>query len=187
MSVSFEDESLGLMVRGPKLIPNSALYTKIAVYTPEITQAILSEHPRIVSKWLELLHKQYVDSKRSCEAEGDPTACFNISLYQEFERHFATWQDGGLIAIELPDGTAVRIRNNVLSSPAIGTSKLGPNTIPDSSYTCNRCSAVFKSLDEFEKHLKQEKDVKPMDKEKKDNADSTKNIPPNPIWWTTTD
>lgn len=78
---------------------------------------------------------------------------------------------------------AIRIRNNLLSSPAIGTPTLGP----DSSYTCNRCFAVFKSLDEFEKHLKQEKDVKPMDKGKKDNADEGKNIPPNPIWWTTTE
>ena len=183
MSVSFEDDSLGLMVRGPRLVPNSALYTKIAVYTPEITQAILSEHPEIISKWLGCLHKQYVDSKRSCEAEGDPTACFNIPLYEEFERHYSTWQDGGLIAIELPDGMAVRIRNNLLSSPAIGTPKLGP----DSSHTCNKCFAVFNNLDEFEKHLKQEKDVRPMDKGKKDNADEGKNIPPNPIWWTTTE
>lgn len=64
------------------------LHTKIAVYTPEIAQAILSEHPEIVDKWLEQLHRQCVDSKRSCEAEHDPTACFNTSLYEEFERHY---------------------------------------------------------------------------------------------------
>lgn len=189
MSVSFEDESLGLIVRGPRLIPNSALYTKIAVYTPEITQAILSEHPEIVGKWLERLHKQYVGLKRSCETEDDPTACFNISLYEEFERHYATWQDGGLIAIELLDGTAIGIRNNkyVLSSQAIGTSKLAPDISPKSSYTCTRCFAVFKNLDEFEKHLKQEKDVKPTDRGKKGERDESRKIPPNPIWWTTAD
>ena len=190
MSVSFEDESLGLMVRGPKLIPNNGLYTKIAVYTPEITQAILSEHPEIVGKWLERLHKQYVDSKRSCETENDPTACFNISLYEEFERHYATWQDGGLITIELPDGTAIGIRNNkyVLTSQATGTSKPGHDISLESSssYTCTKCFAVFKNLDEFEKHLKQEKDVKPTDRGKGD-RDKNKKIPPNPIWWTTAD
>ena len=190
MSVSFEDESLGLMVRGPKLIPNNGLYTKIAVYTPEITQAILSEHPEIVGKWLERLHKQYVDSKRSCETEDDPTACFNISLYEEFEMHYATWQDGGLITIELPDGTAIRIRNNkyVLTSQATGTSKPGHDISLESSssYTCTKCFAVFKNLDEFEKHLKQEKDVKSTDRGQNDRSESRK-IPPNPIWWTTAD
>ena len=189
MSASFEDGSLGLVVRGSRLIPNNALFTKIAVYTPEITQAILSEHPELVGKWLERLHKQYVDSKRSCETEDNPTACFNISLYDEFERHYATWQDGGLITIELSEGTAIRIRNNkyALTSQAIGTSKPGSDIGESSSYTCTKCFAVFKNLDEFEKHLKQEKDVKPMDKGRSDRDESRKKIPPNPIWWTTAD
>lgn len=78
------------------------------------------------------------------------------------------------MAIELADGTAIRVRNNksFLSSPAIGTSKLGSTINPESfSYICNRCFAVFKNLDEFERHLKQEKDVKPIDRAKKSDRD----------------
>lgn len=192
MSAAFEDEGLGLMVRGSLIIPNSALHTKIAVYTPEISQAILSEHPEIVSKWLGRLHKQYVDSKRSCEAENDPAACFNISLYEEFERHYSAWQDGGLVTIALPDGSAISVRNSksVMQSPG-GPSEPGSAVSPELSYTCNRCLAVFKDLDEFERHLKLERNARPTDRaEEKTDASNTarsRKISLNSPWWTTTD
>jgi hypothetical protein len=189
-SAPFEDESLGLMVRGPKIVPNSALHTKIAIYTPEIAEAILSEHSEIISKWLERLHKQYVDAKRACEAENDPAACFNISLYDEFERHYAAWQDGGLVAIELPDGTAVRVRNvkSGLSTLAAGTSKAGQATSSKSSFVCHRCLAVFETLDQLEKHLKQEKEAKQQDTAKgTDVVERGKKVSLNSPWWTAAD
>ncbi len=56
MSHIFEDKSLGLSLRGYCVVPNSALETKIAIYTPEIVQSILLEHPEIVDRWLKELH-----------------------------------------------------------------------------------------------------------------------------------
>jgi hypothetical protein len=190
MSASFEDESLGLMVRGPKIVPNSALHTKIAVYTPEIAEAILSEHPEIISKWLDRLHRQYVDAKRACEAENDPAACFNISLYEEFERHYAAWQDGGLVAIELADGAAVRVRNVKSGlSIAAGTSKAGQTTSSgSSSFVCHSCLAVFDTLEQLEKHLKQEREAKRPDTAREsDNVERGKKVSLNSPWWTAAD
>ena len=45
MTNVFGDESLGLKLKGYRLVPNEALETKIGVYTLEIAQSILSEHP----------------------------------------------------------------------------------------------------------------------------------------------
>jgi len=107
-----EDESLGLMPKGYRIVANNALMTKIAVYTADVVQTILSEHPEVLDKWLKRLHEEFVSSKKSCEMEHDPVACFNISVYEEAEKRYKTWEDGGLVVIDLPDGTAIRVRNH---------------------------------------------------------------------------
>ncbi|MEO9363211.1 MAG: hypothetical protein ABI348_04850 [Nitrososphaera sp.] len=95
MSTAFDDSRLGLVLKGYDLVPNAALETMIAVYTLEVAQTVLDEHPKIVDAWLEKVHKEYLEKMRSCEFEQDPVACFNVSLYEEFEKNFKSWQDGG--------------------------------------------------------------------------------------------
>ena len=104
-----KDESLALLLRGYDLIPNSLLVTKIAVYTPEIIESILTEHPEIVDRWLQKLHKEYIENKKICDFDNDPTACFNLGVYEEFERNLKSWEEGGLIKIILPGSKAIRI------------------------------------------------------------------------------
>jgi hypothetical protein len=108
-----EDESLGLMLKDYRIVANSALMTKIAVYTPYVIETILSEHHEVLDKWLKKLHNEFVSSKKSCELEHDPVACFNISIYEEAEKRYNTWKDGGLVVIDLPDGAAIRVRNTL--------------------------------------------------------------------------
>lgn len=116
MANAFEDESLGLKLKGYSLVPNDALETKIAIYTPEIVQSILSEHPEILDRWLQSLHTEYISKKKLCDFENDPVACFTLSVYEEFEKHFKSWQDGGIIAITLPQDRAIRISKRPLIS-----------------------------------------------------------------------
>jgi hypothetical protein len=103
------DESLALLLRGYDLIPNSPLVTKIAVYTPEIVETILTQHPEIVDRWLQKLHKEYIDNKKTCNFDNDPTACFNLGVYEEFEKTLKSWEEGGLIKIMLPESKVIRI------------------------------------------------------------------------------
>lgn len=181
MVQAFEDESLGLVLKGYNLLPNSALETKVAVYTPEIVQVILSEHPEIVDKWLQKLHKEYIASRKSCDFENDPVACFNVTAYEEFEKHFKAWEDGGLIAISLSRDRAIRVRKTPLIS-------IAPSKDANDYLVCDKCQAAFADLGEFEKHYRQEIDaVKSIEKKKqeKKKEDSYRDIPPNPIWWLT--
>src|SRR6059036_2360384 len=148
MRNAFEDESLGLKLKGYGLAANAALETKIAIYTPEIVQSILSEHPEIIDRWLQNLHSEYISKKKSCDFENDPVACFTLSTYEEFERHFKSWQDGGIIAITLPHDTVIRISKKPLISVAADSRA--------SYLVCNKCQASFTDFDEFEKHRRQE-------------------------------
>ncbi len=107
---------LGLKLKGYGLVPNDALETKIAIYTPEIVQSILSEHPEILDRRLQNLHTEYISKKKLCDFENDPVACFTLSVYEEFEKHFKSWQDGGIIAITLPQDRAIRISKRPLIS-----------------------------------------------------------------------
>ena len=116
MSNAFVDDSLGLVLKGYRLVPNGALETKIAIYTPEIVQSILSEHPDIIDRWLQDLHREYINKKKSCDFENDPVACFSLSVYEEFEKHYKSWQDGGIIAISLPQDRVIRISKSPLFS-----------------------------------------------------------------------
>jgi hypothetical protein len=172
---AFDDESLGLKLKGYSLAANSALETKIAIYTPEIVQSILSEHPEIVDRWLQNLHSEYISKKKSCDFENDPVACFTLSAYEEFERHFKSWQDGGIIAIALPHDRVIRISKKPLISVAVDSKA--------SYLVCNKCQASFTDLDEFEKHRRQENEAKPV--EKKNVTEKDDYVPPDPIWWIT--
>lgn len=175
MTNAFEDGSLGLKLKGYSLVPNDALETKIAIYTPEIVQSILSEHPEIIDRWLQGLHAEYISKKKLCDFENDPVACFTLSVYEEFEKHFKSWQDGGIIAITLPQDRVIRISKRPLIS-VVTDSKV-------SYLVCNKCLASFKDLDEFEKHCKQENELKPANA---NNQGKQEDIAPNPIWWFTT-
>jgi hypothetical protein len=109
MDEILNDESLALILRGYDLAPNSSLATKIAIYTPEIMETILTQHPKIMDKWLQKLHKEYIDTKKICDFENDPTACFNLGTYEEFEKNLKSWEEGGLIKITLPANKVIRI------------------------------------------------------------------------------
>lgn len=172
MTGPFEDGSLGLKLKGYDLVPNDALETKIAIYTSEIVQSILSEQPDIVDRWLQDLHSEYISKKKSCDFENDPVACFTLSAYEEFEKHFKSWQDGGIIAITLPQDRVIRISKKPLVSIAAGSKT--------SYLVCNKCLASFADLDEFERHCRQENEAKPMEKKSLEKRDD---VPPNPIWW----
>lgn len=116
MGNAFEDKSLGLKLKGYILVPNDALQTKIAIYTPEIVQSILLEHPEIVDNWLQDLHFEYINQKKLCDFDSDPVACFTVSVYEEFEKHYKSWQDGGIIAIALPQRKVINISKKPLIS-----------------------------------------------------------------------
>lgn len=170
MSSAFEDSSLGLKLKGYSIVPNDALETKIAIYTPEIVESILSEHPDLVDRWLQKLHGEYIRNKKSCDFENDPVACFTLSVYEQFEKHFKSWQDGGLIAISLPRGRTVRITQKPLVS-----------IVSSSGYlVCAKCTASFTSLEEYEKHSRME-EAKLVDK--KQQKDSYGNAAPAPARW----
>jgi hypothetical protein len=169
---AFDDGLLGLKLKGYGLAPNGALETKIAIYTPEIVQSILSEHPGIVDRWLQNLHTEYISKKKSCDFENDPVACFTLSAYEEFEKHFKSWQDGGIIAITLPHDRVIRISKRPLVTITADSKT--------SYLVCNKCLASFTDLDEFEKHCRQENEAKPVEKKTPEKYD---NVAPNPIWW----
>lgn len=152
MSKPLEDDRLGLELKGYDLVPNAALETTIAIYTPEIVQTILREHPRIVERWLEKIHRDYIEKRRSCEFEQDPVACFNLSPYEEFERHFKSWQDGGIVTIHLPRNRTVRLSKK----PLFSSSPLDENRSSIDRHVCDICLAIFARLDELEKHYEQE-------------------------------
>lgn len=166
MSSAFEDGSLGLKLKGYSIVPNDALETKIAIYTPEIVESILLEHPHLVDRWLQKLHTEYIQNKKSCDFENDPVACFTLSVYEQFEKHFKSWQDGGLIAISLPHGRIVRVTQKPLVS-----------IVSNSGYlVCDKCATSFTSLEEYEKHSRME-EAKLMDKKNQQKVSYEKATP----------
>lgn len=174
MTNAFEDELLGLKLKGYGLVPNGALETKIAIYTPEIVQSILSEHPEIIDRWLQNLYSEYISKKKSCDFDNDPVACFTLSAYEEFEKHFKSWQDGGIITIVLPRDIVIRVSKKPLISIM---------TDSKTSYlVCSKCFASFTDPDEFEKHCRKENEAKPMEIKSQKKNDY---YPPSSIWWVT--
>ncbi len=146
MSQAFEDRSLGLKLKGYSIVPSDALETKIAIYTPEIVQSILSEHPEIVDGWLLNIHEEYIAKKKLCEFDNDPVACFNLSLYEEFEKHLKSWNDGGMITISLPGDKTIRVSKK----PLISFTKLSAAEI------CDVCKLSFGSVKELVKHYQEQ-------------------------------
>jgi hypothetical protein len=169
MNTAFEDDALGLRLKGYALVPNEFLETKIGIYTSEIVEAILQEHPQIVDKWLKRLHLEYISKKKQCDFDNDPVACFTLSAYEHYEKNFLSWDNGGLIAITLPRGKVIRVSKRPLITVATG-----------GTYSCTKCMTSFTDLDEYQKHLREEevkvktrpKDVGPYDQ-----------VPMNTVGW----
>ena len=168
MPSAFEDDALGLALKGYSIVPNDALETKIAIYTPEIVESILLENPELVDRWLQKLHAQYISNKKSCDFENDPVACFTLSVYEQFEKHFKSWNDGGLIAITLPRARTIRITKQPLIS-----------IVSDSGHlVCSHCSASFTNLDDFDRHRRYEDAANSSEKH-----GQAKESPPNSVRW----
>jgi hypothetical protein len=184
------DSSCGLDIRGYKLVPNDALLIKIAVYTPEIVKAILSDHLEIVDMWLSKLHERYLTLKKSCEFDSNPVACFNIPPLEQFETHFQVWKEGGIITISIKGGEAIRIRNEKREekkTPAAASS-LVPNESLNPRFTCSMCSSTFSDSEEYYRHrLREIETAKNRQNQPYKTAEMEftreKDIPPNPIWW----
>lgn len=171
MASAFEDDALGLKLKGYSIVPNEFLETKIGIYTPEIVETILMEHPEVMDGWLEKLHAEYVSKKRQCDFDNDPVACFTLSAYEIYEKSFKSWADGGLIAITLPRGRVIRVSKKPLITMAAGTENL----------MCVKCLATFTSHDEYERHCKEEGEMKVQVVQKP--AQYYDYHVPNPIWW----
>jgi hypothetical protein len=105
VSETLKDNSLGLVLRGYDLVPNASLATKIAVYTPEVVETILTEHPEIIDQWLQKLHREYINNKKICD-------------FEVFERNLKSWEEGGFIKIMLPVKKAIRVSKSPIFSLA---------------------------------------------------------------------
>ncbi len=183
------DSSCGLDVRGYKLLPNDALLTKIAVYTPEIIEAILSDHSEIVDTWLSKLHEKYLTLKKSCELDSNPVACFNMPSLEQFEIQFQLWQDGGMITISIEGGKVIRIRNEKRreEKKTSTAASLVTNGSLNPCFTCSMCSSTFSDSEEYYRHRLHEIETEKNRQKQPDTAEMEftreKDIPPNPIWW----
>lgn len=189
-ALALDDPSCGLDTRGYKLVPNNALLIKIAVYTPEIVEAILSDHSEIVDAWLSKLHEKYLTLKKSCEFDSNPVACFNIPPLEQFETHFQLWQDGGMITISVKGDQVIRIRNEKREDKRTSAAEsLVPNDSLNLHFTCSVCLSTFSDSEEYSRHRLDEIETA---KNRQKHPDKTatemkftreKAIPPNPIWW----
>ena len=186
---TLDDSPCGLDVRGYKLVPNDALLIKIAVYTPEIVEAILSDHSEIVDTWLSKLHEKYLTLKKSCEFDSDPVACFNIPPLEHFKTHFQLWQDGGIITISIEGGKAIRIRNekrDERKTPA-ATSSLVTNESQNPRFICSMCSSTLSDSEEYYRHRLHEIETVKNRQNEPNTAEidfvREKDVPPNPIRW----
>lgn len=179
MSEALRDKRLGLVLKGYDLVPNAALETVIAVYTAEVVQTILYENPGIMDGWLQKLDKEYAEKKKSCELDNDPLACYTVSFYEQFEKHFKSWQDGGIIAIKLPRNRIINLSKRPLFSVAVADDK-------PSRHVCEKCLAVFADIKELEKHYQEGHAQSQTEKTKgyviKTESDIDGYYAKNPIW-----
>ena len=188
-ALALDDPSCGLDTRGYKLVPNNALLIKIAVYTPEIVEAILSDHSEIVDAWLSKLHEKYLTLKKSCEFDSNPVACFNIPPLEQFETHYQLWQDGGMITISVKGDQVIRIRNEKREAKKTSAPEsLVPNDSLNLHFTCSLCLSTFSDSEEYSRHRLGEIETaknrqKQPDKTAEMKFTREKAIPPNPIWW----
>lgn len=179
MSETLKDDRLGLLLKGYSLIPNAALETVIAVYTHEVVETILKENPEIVEKWLLKLENEYRERKERCEFENDPVACFNLSFYEEFEKHFKSWQDGGMIAIKLPQNRVINISKRPLFAVTVA-----PSSTP-SLHMCEKCLATFADIVKLEEHyeLIHKRLSGNTGYAIKVSSEADEQYSKNPVWW----
>lgn len=152
----------------------------IAVYTPEVVQTILDENPEIVDKWLTKLNKECVERRKQCEFENDTVACFNLSFFEEFEKHFKSWQDGGMVAIRLPGNRTINARKMPLFSVVT------PNATVSGRARCEKCLAAFADIPQLEEQYKLI--LKPASGKARQyvieaRSDADKYYSRNPMWW----
>jgi len=88
MSEDLKDSSLGLIVNGYDLIPNKPLLYRIALYSADIVESILNSNPDILESWLRKLQEEYSTIKKRCDLDQDPSACYNLGFYEEFQKNF---------------------------------------------------------------------------------------------------
>jgi hypothetical protein len=101
MSEDLKDSSLGLVVNGYELIPNKPLLYRIGLYSADIVESILNSNPEILERWLKKLQDEYSILKKRCDLDQDPSACFNLGFYEEFEKNLVNFQNGGSLKISV--------------------------------------------------------------------------------------
>jgi hypothetical protein len=101
MSEDLKDSSLGLVVNGYELIPNKPLLYRIGLYSADIVESILNSNPEILERWLNKLQEEYFILKKRCDLDQDPSACFNLGFYEEFEKNFVNFENGGSLKISV--------------------------------------------------------------------------------------
>jgi hypothetical protein len=101
MSEDLKDSSLGLIVNGYELIPNKPLLYRIGLYSADIVESILNSNPEILERWLKKLQDEYSILKKRCDLDQDPSACFNLGFYEEFEKNLVNFENGGSLKISV--------------------------------------------------------------------------------------
>ena len=110
MSEDLKDSSLGLVVKGYEIIPNKPLLYRIALYSADIVESILNANPEIVELWLQKLQEEYSILKKRCDLDQDPSACFNLGFYEEFEKNLTNYENGGSLKISVTKKKFIWIR-----------------------------------------------------------------------------
>src|SRR5918993_4949065 len=110
MSEDLKDSSCGLVVNGYEIIPNKPLLYRIALYSADIVEAILKANPEIAELWLEKLQEEFAVMKKRCDLDQDPSACFNLGFYEEFEKNLANYENGGSIKISITKNKFIWVR-----------------------------------------------------------------------------
>ena len=109
MSQDLRDPSNGLVLKGYEIIPNKPLLYRIALYSADIVEAILKSNPEIAELWLEKLQEEHSLMKKRCDLDQDPSACFNLGFYEEFEKNLANYENGGSIKISITKNKSIWI------------------------------------------------------------------------------
>ena len=110
MSEDLKDSSLGLVVNGYDLIPNKPLLYRIALYSADIVESILNSNPDILEPWLKKLQEEYSAIKKRCDLDQDPSACYNLGFYEEFQKNFTNFENGGSLKISVTKKKFIWVR-----------------------------------------------------------------------------
>ncbi|HEU4984091.1 MAG TPA: hypothetical protein VFT58_00510, partial [Nitrososphaera sp.] len=71
-------------------------------------------------------------------------ACFNLSIYEEFEKHLKSWDDGGMLTISLPGNRTIRVSKKPLFSVSKSPAE-----------SCEECRMTFATVKELVKHYRE--------------------------------